>query len=144
MHSRHPFTRWSLCAALALCLLLAACATASPPFAVALPNGYYLQRDLASNIALVKRNGREVIRGPIAAYAVANPLVAGCVGEWPRRSFAYPNEIPFPDSPECHYFILDTSSGHLETGMSPTEWRLRLKHYAASGSLQITAPVLPV
>ncbi len=143
MSYRHFFTRWSPCGVLALCLLLEACATASPPFVIALPNGYYLQRERASAIALVKRNGREVIRGPIAAYVVTNTLVAGCVGEWPRRGFAYPDEVPFPDSPECRYFILDTPSGHLETGLSPTAWRLRLKQYGAPESLQITAPVLP-
>src|SRR4051794_31066969 len=59
-----------------------ACASASAaPFGVALPKGYYLQRDRDSRIGLIKRGGRQVIRGPIAAYAVDRDIVAGCVGE---------------------------------------------------------------
>ncbi len=84
-----------------------------------------------------------MIRGPIAAYAVNREIVAGCVGEWPRRSFAYPNETPFPDSPDCRYFILDTPSGRLEMDMDPQAWRARLGQIGAPESLQITAPVLP-
>ncbi len=89
------------------------CATAAPPFVVALPNGYYLKRDRTMNIGLITRAGQDVVRGPIAAYRVSGTIVAGCVGKWPKRSFAYPNELPFPDSPDCRYFILDThgSSG---------------------------------
>jgi hypothetical protein len=120
-----------------------ACATPAP-FVVALPNGYYLQRDRASNVALVKRGGRALIPGPIAAYSVANNIVAGCVGEWPWRFYAYPNESPFPDSAECRYFILDTPSGRMETNLTPEAWRSRLQAYGAPQTLQITAPVLPL
>jgi hypothetical protein len=137
-------TRWSVCAVVSLCWFLSACASAPPPFVVALPNGYYLQRDRASKVALVTRSGRTLVPGPIAAYAVANNVVAGCVGEWPPRPFGYPNESPFPDSPDCRYFILDTPGGRLETDLSPEAWRSKLKHYGAPESLRITAPVLPL
>jgi hypothetical protein len=143
MYSRRSHTRWPLWAAVALSLLVSACAT-SAPFVVALPNGYYLQRDRAANVALVKRGGRTLIPGPIAAYSVANNIVAGCVGEWPRRFFAYPNESPFPDSADCRYFILDTPSGRTEKNLTPEAWRSRLKEYGAPQTLQITAPVLPL
>jgi hypothetical protein len=134
-------------AALALILasfVLHACTTAAPaPSVVALPNGYYLKRNGDSHIGLIKRGGREVIRGPVAAYAVDRELVAGCVGEWPHRSFAYPNETPFPDSADCRYFILDTVTGRIETGMDPRAWRARLAQVGAPESLRITAPLLP-
>ncbi len=143
MYSRRSHTRWALRMAVAVSLLISACAT-SAPFVVALPNGYYLQRDRASNVALVKRGGRTLISGPIAAYSVANNVVAGCVGEWPRRFFAYPNESPFPDSADCRYFILDTPSGRVEKNLTPEAWRSRLKEYGAPQTLQITAPVLPL
>ena len=143
MYSRRPHTRWFLCVSVAVCLLLASCATAAP-FVVALPYGYYLQRDRASNVALVKRGGRTLVSGPIAAYGVANNVVAGCVGEWPRRAFAYPNESPFPDSAECRYFILDAPSGRMEMNLAPDVWRARLKEYGAPSTLKITAPVLPL
>jgi hypothetical protein len=124
--------------------VLQACASASTaPFVVALPNGYYLQRDRDSRIGLIKRGGRQVIRGPIAAYGVSGEIVAGCVGEWPRRSVAYPNETPFPDSPDCRYFILNTPSGLLESDLDPQAWRARLAQMGAPQSLRITAPVLP-
>jgi hypothetical protein len=141
MHSRRALTRWPLCAALSV--LLAACVT-SAPFVVALPNGYYLQRDRATHVALVKRGGRTLVPGPIAAYAVANNVVAGCVGEWQSRSFSYPNDSPFPDSADCRYFILDTPSGRMEMNLTPEAWRSRLKDYGVPQTLQITAPVLPV
>jgi hypothetical protein len=124
-------------------LLLASCATVAP-FVVALPNGYYLQRDRNSDVALVKRGGRTLIPGPIAAYAVASDVVAGCVGKWPARITGYPNELPFPDSADCRYFILDTRSRRMETNLSPDAWREHLKAYGAPATLEITAPVLPL
>lgn len=143
MYSRRSRTRWVLRAAVVVFLLVSACAT-SAPFVVALPNGYYLQRDGASNVGLVKRGGRTLIQGPIAAYSVANNVVAGCVGEWPRPLFGFPNERPFPDSADCRYFILDTPSGRLEKNLTPEAWRSRLKEYGVPQALQITAPVLPL
>ncbi len=73
-----------------LSLGLVSCATSGgtgggPPSVVALPNGYYLQRDKATDVDLVKRGGSEVVRGPIAAYDVDGNLVVGCVGKWPER-----------------------------------------------------------
>jgi hypothetical protein len=143
MYSRSALTRWSRCLTIVVALLLASCATVAP-FVVALPNGYYLQRDRNSNVALVKRGGRTLIPGPIAAYAVANDVVAGCVGEWPPRIVGYPNEMPFPDSADCRYFILDTRSQRIETNLAPDVWRGRLKEYGAPPTLEITAPVLPL
>jgi hypothetical protein len=145
--NRHSKARASLATTISLALVtsaLQACAsTSAAPFVVALPNGYYLQRDGESRIELIKRDGRKIVRGPIAAYAVNRDTVAGCVGEWPPRAFGYPNESPFPDSPDCRYFILQTPSGELEAGMDPKTWRARLGQLGAPESLRITAPVLP-
>ena len=142
-YSRRSDTRRALWATVAVSLLVSACAT-SAPFVVALPNGYYLQRDRASNVALVRRGGRTILPGPIAAYSVANNIVAGCVGDWPRRDFAYPNDSVFPDSADCRYFILDTPSGRMEKSLTPEAWRARLKELGAPQTLEITAPVLPL
>jgi hypothetical protein len=134
-------------ATLALLLLgssLQGCAgTPHAPYVVALPNGYYLQRDRDSRIELVRRDGRKIVRGPIAAYAVDREIVGGCVGEWPKQAFSYPNETPYPDSDECRYFILSTPSGELESGMDPKTWRARLAALGAQESLRIKAPILP-
>lgn len=124
--------------------LLHGCATASrAPSVIALPNGYYLQRDRNSNIGLIHRQGRQVIRGPIAAYGVTRDIVAGCVGVWVRHSFSYLNDTPFPDSPDCRYFILDTTTGRVQADLDPQAWRARLGQMGAAVSLEITAPVLP-
>jgi len=130
-------------AAVGAVVALDACVTHSAPYVVALPNGYYLQRDGKSQVELVQRGGREIISGPIAAYGVSGEIVAGCVGEWPHRSYSYPNDTPFPDSPDCRYFILETPAGRIETGLDPQAWRARLKELGAPQSLPITAPVLP-
>ena len=111
---------------------------------VALPNGYYLKRDRDTNIDLVDRNDKEVVRGPIAAYRVSGNVVAGCVGQWPKSSFSYPNETPFPESAECRYFILDTPTGRLVQGLDLPSWRSHLKEAGVTESLRITAPVLPL
>ena len=144
MSLRRRRRRGSLCAIVVLSVYLGACASTPSPFVVALPNGYYLQRDAASTIGLVRRDGRTILPGPLAAYAVSQNIVAGCVGEWPRRSFGYPNETPFPDSESCAYFILDTRSGRMETALSPAAWRSKLKDYGVPSSLRITAPILPL
>jgi hypothetical protein len=124
--------------------LMQGCVTSSQPPVIALPNGYYLERNRGSNIALVGRRGQELLAGPIAAYRVERTTVVGCVGEWPKRAFAYPNETPFPDSNDCRYFIFDTASGRLDQGLAPSVWRARLKEMGLAQSLQITAPVLPL
>jgi hypothetical protein len=127
---------------LALSLVLSGCVSA-PPFVVALPNGYYLQRDRHAQVQLIKRGGRTIVSGPIAAYAVSGEIVGGCVGVWSHGSFSYPNDTPMPDSPDCHYFILDTASGHLETGLDAAAWHVQLKEAGAPQPFPITAPVLP-
>lgn len=132
----------ALFALLALCGAM--CASAStPPFVIALPFGYYLQRGDEGEIDVVRRNGHLVLHGPIAAYAVFGYYVTGCVGHWPKRSFAYPNELPFPGSPDARYFVLDTRTGQLEKDLDEAAWKSRLAALGAPRSLAITAPILP-
>jgi hypothetical protein len=133
-----------LCALLALSLPVGSCATSRPHFVVALPNGYYLRRDRSSQPSLVKRRGGTVLAGPIAAYAVFGNVVAGCVGHWPRRDFAYPNETAFPGSPDARYFVLDTTTGRLDRDLDEAGWKARLAALGAPRSFVITAPILPM
>jgi hypothetical protein len=130
-------------AAVMLASLVVGGCVSAPPLVVALPNGYYLQRDRHAQVELIKRGGRTIVRGPIAAYAVSGEVVGGCVGVWARGSYSYPNDTPMPDSPDCRYFILDTASGRLETGLDATAWHRQLKEVGAPESFPITAPVLP-
>jgi hypothetical protein len=138
--------REQLIGALGAFLILAlvpGAAISSPPAVVALPNGYYIKRDQALHPGIVKRSGPTVLRGPIAAYAVYRHFVAGCVGTWPPRAFAYPNELPFPGSSDARYFILDTETGHLESDLPEETWRERLATLGIPSSLRITTPILP-
>jgi hypothetical protein len=125
-----------------LALAAAGCVT-SPPAAIALPNGYYIERDKRSQPQIVKRSGRTVLQGPIAAYSVYRQWVIGAVGHWPPRGFAYPNELPFPGSDDARYFMLDTASGELRKDLSKDAWRKELEQRGAAPALPITAPVLP-
>ncbi|MBX5461460.1 MAG: hypothetical protein IRZ28_10265 [Steroidobacteraceae bacterium] len=142
MQSMRP-ALFGLGTVLTLCFAVSGCATNRAPFVVALPNGYYLQRDKAHQPQIVKRSGGTVLPGPVAAYAVYRELVTGCVCTWPKRAFAYPNESPFPGSPDARYFVLDTTNGRLEKDLDEATWRARLEALGAPKSLQITAPVLP-
>jgi hypothetical protein len=130
-------------AIIALLVPGAAMSSTPSPFVVALPNGYYIERDQASQPGIVKRSGTTVLQGPIAAYAVYRHYIAGAVGTWPPRAFSYPNESEFPGSPDARYFILDTESGHLESDLSEEAWRARLSALGIPSSLRIRAPILP-
>ena len=134
-------TLFSICTSTLLSLMLCSCAV-SAPFVVALPNGYYLQRNKTAQIMLVKRGGAQVLRGPIAAYDVHRNLVVGCVGTWPPRAFSYPNESPFPESAPARYFVLDTVTGKLDSDLDLETWKKRLGE-AGVGDVRITAPILP-
>lgn len=118
------------------------CATASQQSVVALPEGYYIQRDRSSELDLVKRGGSTVLNGPIAAYAVYRNLVVGCTGTWPPRSSGYPNEAAFPGSPDAKYFILDTKSADLQSGLSAEAWKQALARANVPQDIQLTAPLL--
>lgn len=136
--------------AIALCLALAFMFAVGPvayaktaPFVVALPNGYYIKRDKSSEPIIATRAGKVVVQGPVAAYAVFRQLVAGAVGEWAPRAGGYPNATPYEGTPESRYFILDTTTGKLETGLDEATWRSRLDGFQVPKTFEITAPLLP-
>ncbi len=130
-----------------LCLaavLLAACADlrASPPLAVALPNGYAIERDHAGQLTLVDRRGKALV-APVAAYAVDRQIVSGLTGPAPNVGSAYPNDTPVPASPDPRYFVLDTSSGRLETGLMLDAWKARLGQLGETNAPDLHVVVLP-
>lgn len=125
---------------LAACLL-ASCATTTTGLVVALPNGYYLQPDKKQQTEIVKRGGRHVLRGPIAAYAVSGVIVAGAQGEPQPEARSYSNDLPFKGTPETRYFVLDTMSGRLESDLNESAWRARLADLGAPSTMRIYAPL---
>src|SRR5688572_8380133 len=73
---------------------LAACAHAQPPTVIALPNGYYMEKDKAQQPRIVRKSGGVVVPGPIAAYAVDRQIVTGRVAPALRGAKSYPNDSP--------------------------------------------------
>ena len=129
-------------AAFAVVLLIGGCATAGQPAAVALPDGFYIQLDRSSETDIVRRGGPRVLDGPIAAYAVYQRFVVGAVGTWPNRSAGYANEARFPGSPDARYFILDTATGYVESGLSLEAWQKALASRQIPQDIPIRAPLL--
>ncbi len=130
-----------------LCTAFAACASTAEKFVIALPNGYYVERDKSSQARIVKRSGGVVVPGPIAAYGVDRYVVTGLVGVVPTSGSSYPNDSPIHMTPELEkttsYFVLDTASGKLDTGLNTAAWEARLKELGAKIAGGIRAPLLP-
>ena len=126
-----------------LFMAVGACATSGSGAVVALPDGYYLQRDRASLVEIVNGNGRVVVPGPIAGYAVHRHIVTGCVANESRKSGSYPNDAPLGELADARYFVLDTRTGKITTGLNPADWKNRLKELDPTISADIWAPVLP-
>jgi hypothetical protein len=119
-----------------------ACAASRPVAVVALPNGYYMQANKEAQASIVKRSGGKVLPGPIAAYSVYRHIVLGALGVPSALSRSYTNDLPFRGVADTRYFVLDTSSGKLETGLTEADWKQRLEQLGAPASLEIYAPVI--
>ncbi len=125
----------------ALALFVTACASTGARELVALPNGYYLEPDKNAHSEIVRRDGRRLIPGPIAAYVVSGQVVAGALGEPSPSSRLYTNDLPFSGGPDTRYFVLDTASGQLDTNLDETAWKKRLQQLGVPAGIQIYAPL---
>jgi hypothetical protein len=117
---------WVLTAVFAAALTGPAAAARSD-FVVVLPNGYLIQRDKSKSPVIVKRSGGTVLKGAVDAYAVYRSVVTGSI----------------KSDDGAKYFVLDTSTGKLETGLAEDAWKARLKELGVTGSPEISPPVLP-
>ena len=125
-----------------LCVMHSSCAASRSVSVVALPNGFYVQPNKKAQASIVKRSGGTVLPGPIAAYAVFRHIVTGALGEPSAQSRAYTNDLPFHGSADTRYFVLDTSTGKLESDLTESAWKQRLEALGVPPSLEIYAPVL--
>ena len=122
---------------------LGACAASSGSIAVvALPNGYYMQPNKDAEASIVKRSGGKVLPGPIAAYAVYRHIVLGALGARSELSRSYSNDLPFHGGADTRYFVLDTSTGKLDTDLTESAWKQLLQQLGAPASLEIYAPLI--
>lgn len=120
---------------------LVSCATAQTGLCVVLPNSYYLQPDKDLQTVLVRHNGRRVMKGHVAAYAVSGFIVAGAQGDYHSPRY-YTNAVPYTGGPKTRYFILDTTTGKVETDLTEDAWRKRLHELGVRPDFEIY-PLLP-
>ncbi len=141
---RRSMNARSRCAALlALTVFVSACATTSAHSVIALPNGYYFQLNKAQQPAIVKSRGSTAVDGPIAAYCVYKDFVIGALGASPAQPGVYRNDSPFKGGPDTKYFVLDTDSGKIDSGLDEAALKSRLTSLGAPATLAIYPPFLP-
>jgi hypothetical protein len=128
------------CACLLLMTLNAFARTVTGPVVV-LPNSFYLQPDTGGQTKLVKHDGTRLLTGTIAAYAVSGQYVIGAEGTTPAPSHEITNDLDFAGTADTHYFILDTVSGKLESGLNEAAWRQRLKDLGQRADVHIYPPL---
>ncbi len=122
-------------------MTMSACASTKAQSLVALPNGYSLQPDKGARSEIVKRDNRSVVPAPIAAYAVSGNVVAGALGEPAPNSRLYTNDLPFKGGPDTRYFVLDTTTGKLDTNLDEAAWKKRLEALGVPSDFRIYAPL---
>ena len=127
-------------ASLLLVAMSAFAASVSGPVVV-LPNSYYLQPDKGGQTRLVKHDGSRLLPGTIAAYTVTGQFVTGALGAVPDASRSFTNDLDFTGTPDTRYFILDTSSGKLETDLDEAAWRKRLQELGVHAEVHIYPPL---
>ena len=108
---------------------------------VVLPNSYYLQPDKGGQTRLVKHDGSRLLPGTIAAYTVTGQFVTGALGVVPDASRSFTNDLDFAGTADTRYFILDTSSGKLETDLDEATWRKRLQELGVHADVHIYPPL---
>jgi hypothetical protein len=129
-----------VCASLLMIAVSAYAASVSGPVVV-LPNSYYLQPDEGGQTKLVKRDGKRLLPGTIAAYVVSGELVVGAIGATPPPGHQFTNDLEFTGTPETRYFILDTATGKLESGLDEAAWHKRLQELGQRSDLHIYPPL---
>jgi hypothetical protein len=127
-------------ASLLLFAMSAFAASVSGPVVV-LPNSYYLQPDKGGQTRLVKHDGSRLLPGTIAAYTVTGQFVTGALGAVPDSSRSFTNDLDFAGTADTRYFILDTSSGKLETDLDEATWRKRLQDLGVHAEVHIYPPL---
>ena len=128
---------------LVILLSLNSCAATATQAVIALPNGYYLQPNKSGGLSLVKRRGNTLVPESIAAYAVVRQVVTGALGEPPPLNRHYTNDLPFHGTADTRYFVLDTTSGKLESGLDEAAWKARVTALGLPATVELHAPIFP-
>ena len=115
-----------------LCLLMTSCGDFERP----LPGGYSLVRMNADEIIIVKRvepSGIKIVVGPkIKGYKVSEGVVIGDV--------VIPDWSALKSESTPGYFVLDTSTGEVQQGLTRDEWLGILKSKGIQGDIHLARP----
>jgi hypothetical protein len=125
------------------CLNVSACASTTTASVIALPNGYYLMPTKSGGLSLDKGHGHSVVPGAVAAYAVVRQVVTGALGEPPPLNRHYTNDLPYKGSADTRYFVLDTRTGKLDTGLDEGAWKMRLTALELPSPVELHSPIFP-
>jgi hypothetical protein len=123
--------------------ILPFCVAALATPAIALPNGYYLQPTKTQQLALVKGSGSRAVLEPIAAYSVCGQAVIGATGASLPLHREYTDDLPFKGAADTRYFVLNTETGKIESGLDEATWKTRVTPLCALTGTDLYAPILP-
>lgn len=140
MHRRSPSQFAPAALAALFTFALVSCATTPARPVVVLPNGYDVTPRQDEQSEIIKRGGRVILPGPIAAYATFGNIVAGALGLGPKAGRLYTDQ-PYTGGPDTRYFILDTANGNLESNLDAMQWRARLKALGVPSDFEIYSPL---
>ncbi len=141
MHRRSACQVGFLALATVLTISIVSCATTPAGPVVALPNGYYLRPDPSDRSVIVRRGGERVLPDTVAAYAVSGYLVAGALGQVPPSLRPFTDDLPFTGGATTRYFIVDTTSGKVESNLDAATWHARLKALGVPSDFEIYPPL---
>ena len=122
---------------------VSSCAAAPTASVIALPNGYYLQPASSGALSIERGRGSTVVPGPIAAYAVIRQVVTGALGDPPPLHRHYTNDLPYHGSAATRYFVLDTTTGKLDSGLDEAAWKMRMTSLDLAASIELHTPIFP-
>jgi hypothetical protein len=120
---------FSLC----LAALLSGCG--SGDYERQLPNGYYLMRTNANTVAIWSQNRQPSLAVPprIIKIAVLGNLIIG------ETEYSQASELA--EQSITGFFILDTGTNFVKTGLSNEQWRAQLRERGVKSIPQLTEPI---
>ncbi len=122
---------------------VSACVAGTTEAVIALPNGYYLEPTKSGGLSIEKAHGHAVVPGPVAAYAVMRQIVTGALGEPPPLHRHYTNDLPYHGNADTRYFVLDTTTGKLDSGLDEAAWKMRMSDLNLPGPVELHSPIFP-
>lgn len=103
-------------------------------YRIALPRGYELVRVYSGNVGICSSQTIEIIGPNIERYAVLGNVVVGYVTGLRQ----------FEQVEKTGYFILDTKTSRVQTGLTEKQWLAHLKKAGISKKPRLKRPMRPI